>query len=304
VSSGTPVDVAGRRLTVTNLDKVLYPESDLGPAVVKAQVIDYYARIAPVMLPHLEGRCITLHRFPNGVEQPGFFEKRCPKHRPGWIETAVGPGDRNGEVAYCRLEEPAALAWTANLAALELHVPMARADDLETPSALVFDFDPGLPATIVECCRVALWVRETLEAIGLEGWPKTSGSKGLQLYVPLNSPTTHQAAADVALAVGQLLERQHPDLVTTTMAKAIRPGKVFVDWSQNARHKTTIGVYSMRARVRPWVSTPVTWDEVTACADGDAELRFEIGDVLDRVDRLGDLFSSVLSVTQALPVAS
>jgi bifunctional non-homologous end joining protein LigD len=303
VSARTTVTVGGRELTLTNLDKVLYPASDLGPAVTKAEVIDYYARIAPTILPHLAGRCITFLRFPDGANEPGFFEKRCPKHRPAWVGTAVGPGDRGGDIGYCRLEEPAALVWSANLAALELHVPMALAADLESPRAIVFDLDPGAPATIVECCRVALLVREVVSSVGLAAWAKTSGSKGLQLYVPLNSPATHDGAGEFALAVGQVLERAHPDLVTTTMAKAVRPGKVFVDWSQNTRHKTTIGVYSMRARQRPWVSTPVTWDEVTACADGSLPpLRFETTDVLARVDEFGDLFAHVLTEVQALPV--
>lgn len=299
--SRTVVDVGGRQLSLSNLDKVLYPATDDQPPFTKAQVIDYYARIAPVILPHLADRCITFLRFPDGADRPGFFEKRCPKHRPAWVATAAGPGDRNGTIGYCRLDEPASLVWSANLAALELHVPMALASDLDSPRAVVFDFDPGAPATIVECCRVAMQVRDVLAAVGLEGWAKTSGSKGLQLYVPLNTPCTHDAAADFALAVGQLLERQHPDLVTTTMARVVRPGKVFVDWSQNARHKTTIGVYSLRARVRPWVSTPVSWDEVAAGAEG-AELRFEAAAALERVDRLGDLFAPVLTVEQTLPV--
>ncbi len=301
MTSSATVIVDGRELSLSNLDKVLYsPDGDF-PGFTKAQVIEYYARIAPVMLPHLAGRCITLLRFPDGAARPGFFEKRCPRHRPAWVGTALGPGDRNGDVAYCRLEEPAALVWTANLAALELHVPMALAADLETPVAVVFDLDPGAPATVRECCAVALLVREVLASVGLEAWAKTSGSKGLQLYVPLHTPCTHDQAGQFALAVGQLLERQHPDRVTTTMAKVVRPGKVFVDWSQNVRHKTTVGVYSLRARVRPWVSTPVTWDEVEACADGRTELRFEAADVLDRVDTLGDLFAPVLEVRQELP---
>jgi bifunctional non-homologous end joining protein LigD len=166
---------------------------------------------------------------------------------------------------------------------------------------VVFDLDPGEPATIVDCSQIALLAREVLAAVGLEGWPKSSGSKGMQLYVPLNTPCTHDQAGQFALAVGQLLEKQHPKRVTTTMAKAVRPGKVFVDWSQNVRHKTTIGVYSMRARVRPWVSTPVTWDEVEACAAGDTDLRFEIDDVLGRVADLGDLFAPVLTLEQRLP---
>jgi bifunctional non-homologous end joining protein LigD len=300
-AAGTHVHVDGRDLTLSNLDKVLYPST----GTTKAEVIEYYARIAPVMVPHLAGRCITLKRFPDGVgsegQAAGFFEKRCPKHRPEWIPTAAGPGDRGGDIGYCRFDEPAALVWAANMAALELHVPMAAAIDLDMPRAVVFDFDPGLPATITECCQVALQVRDVLAAVGLAGFAKTSGSKGLQVYVPLNSPCTHQLAADFALAVGQVLERQDRTRVTTTMAKAERPGKIFVDWSQNARFKTTIGVYSMRARIAPTVSTPVTWDEVAACAAGNVELRFQWRDTLARVDQHGDLWAGVLTMRQTLP---
>lgn len=296
------VAVDGRELTVSNLAKPLYPEpDDEGMPFTKGDVIDYYARVADAMLPHLAGRCITLKRYPNGTDQQGFFEKRCPGHRPTWVGTAEGPGDRNGTVDYCRLEERAALVWTANLAALELHVPMARSADLDSPTMVVFDLDPGPPATIVECSRVALWAREMLAAVGLDAFAKTSGSKGMQLYVPLNTPCTHERAAEFALAVGQLLERQHPDAVLTTMTKAQRPRKVFVDWSQNSRHKTTIGVYSLRARPRPTVSTPVTWDEVADCADGATDLRFEAADVLARIERFGDLFAPTETLVQELP---
>ena len=295
------IEFAGRTLKLSNLDKVLYPEAGF----VKAQVIDYYARIAPVLVPHLAGRCTTLRRFPNGVDQASFFEKRCPKHRPAWVEAAVGPGDRNGTIEYCLFDEPAALVWSANLAAIELHAPMARAADLENPLTLVFDFDPGAPAAMRECCQIALLVRDLLGAVDLSGWCKTSGSKGLQLYVPLNvSGTTHEHAASFALAVGQLLERDHPRRVTTTMAKAERPGKVFVDWSQNARHKTTVAPYSLRARPQPTVSTPVSWDEVEVAADGRADLVFLTDDVLARVEANGDLFAPVLSVEQHLPAKS
>jgi bifunctional non-homologous end joining protein LigD len=299
------VAVDGRELSISNLTKPLYPEpDDDGMPFTKGDVIDYYARIADAMVPHLAGRCITLRRYPNGSDQQGFFEKRCPGHRPAWIGTALGPGDRNGEVGYCRIEERAALVWAANMAALELHVPMALAEDLESPTMVVFDLDPGPPATIVECSQVALWARELLAALGLEAWAKTSGSKGMQLYVPLNTPCTHDQASDFAHAVGQLLEQQHPGQVLTNMAKAQRPKKVFVDWSQNSRHKTTIGVYSLRARPRPTVSTPVTWDEVSDCADGSAELRFEAADVLERIVDLGDLFAPVLTLEQSLPIRS
>jgi bifunctional non-homologous end joining protein LigD len=298
--AGAVVRVGEREVSLSNLDKVLYPET----GTTKGEVIKYYATIAPVMLPHLAGRCITLKRFPGGVHTKGFFEKRCPKHRPEWVGTFLGPGDHEGEIGYCAFDEPADLVWAANMAALELHVPMALAADLDSPQILVFDFDPGPQTTIKECCEVALWVREILDASGLDGWPKTSGSKGLQLYVPLNTACTHEHAADFALAVGQVLERQHRDRVTTVMAKVARPGKIFVDWSQNARHKTTIGVYSMRAREQPTVSTPVTWDEVAACAADDLDLRFTWDAVLERVADIGDLFAPVLTTEQHLPNAS
>jgi len=301
VTERTTVKVGERELSVSNLRKVLYPAMGSNPATTKAEVIEYYARIAPVMLPHLADRCITLKRFPDGVDHDGFFEKRCPTHRPDWLGTALGPGDRKGDLAYCRMDEAASLVWAANMAALELHVPMALASDLDSPRAVVFDFDPGAPAAMKECCEIALLVRDVLAAVNLQGFAKTSGSKGLQLYVPLNTPCTHERAADFALAVGQLLEHQHRDRVTTTMAKAVRPGKIFVDWSQNARFKTTIGVYSMRARPEPTCSTPVTWDEVAACADGAPELRFTWREVLDRVDDHSDLFADVLTLQQTLP---
>ena len=299
-SERVAVEVGGRSLSLSNLDKVLYPKTGF----TKGEVIDYYARIAPVLVPHLSGRCITLRRFPNGVEGKSFFEKRCASHRPDWVETAVGPGDSGGEIHYCCIEEPAALVWTANLAALELHSPMAFASDLENPSMLVFDLDPGAPATITECCAVALDLVEVLDSVGLDAFPKTSGSKGLQVYVPLNTSGddahTHDHASSFALACGQLLARQKPDDVVVTMKKADRPGKVFVDWSQNSRHKTTSAVYTMRARPEPTVSTPVTWDEVSDGADGEP-LRFETADVLDRVAEFGDLFAPTLELEQRLP---
>ncbi len=291
------VDVGGRAVRLTNLDKVLYPSG-----FTKAEVVDFMARIAPVAIPHLSGRCLTFRRFPDGTDRDGFFEKRCNPHRPEWVPVALGPGDRRGGIEYCRIEEPAAMVWAANLAAIELHAPMALAADLDTPRAVVFDFDPGPQTSIVDCCRLALAAASVLEAVGLEGWCKTSGSKGLQMYVPLNTPgVTHQVAADFALAVGQVLDRQLPGRVTTVMAKSERPGKVFVDWSQNALHKTTIAPYSLRARSRPTVSTPVSWEEVQRCADGEAELVFDAADVLARVAELGDLFEPVLTREQELP---
>jgi len=302
VAAPIDVDIEGRHVRLTNLDKVLYPSG-----FTKAEVVDYHARIAPVAVPHLAGRCITFRRFPDGTDADGFFEKRCAKHRPEWVEVALGPGDRRGGIYYCRIENTASMVWAANLAAIELHAPMALAVDLDTPRTLVFDFDPGPGTAIAECCQIAVGVAAVLDTIGLQGWCKTSGSKGLQMYVPLNTAgATHDAAANFALAVGQVLERQFAGDtktvgVTTVMAKAARPGKVFVDWSQNAHHKTTIAPYSLRARHDPTVSTPVSWNEVSDCADGGAELRFEAADVLARVETLGDLFAPVLTLEQELP---
>ena len=297
---GVEVEVEGRRLSLSNLDKVLYPETGF----TKGEVIDYYARIAPVMLPHIEHRALTFKRFPNGVDGGSFFEKRCPKHRPPWMPTAGGPGDGKGTIQYCEVDEQAALVWAGNMAALELHAPMARAEDIETPRAIVFDLDPGAPATIVECARVGLLIRDLLDNLSLEVCAKTSGSKGMQLYVPLNTPATHEGAGDFALAVGQLIERAHPKDVTTIMRKDIRGGKIFIDWSQNTRHKTTIAPYSLRARPHPTVSTPVSWDEVDACATGEVPLVFEAADVVARVEKLGDLFAPVLERKQKLPTLS
>jgi len=296
--SETYVDVDGRQLKLTNLEKVLYPEVPF----TKAEVIDYYARIAPTILTHTAGRCTTFRRYPNGVDGNSFFEKRCPSHRPDWVETSPGPGDRNGTIGYCRLDEPAAVVWAANLAALELHTPMARADDLESPTMLVFDLDPGPTTSIIECGALALELSELLASVDLEAFAKTSGSKGMQVYVPLNTPHTHDHASDFAHAAGQVLENAHPKGVTTVMAKEARGGKVFVDWSQNSRHKTTICPYSLRARPHPTVSTPISWDEVEVIAEG-TPLSFEAADVLDRVDEFGDLFAPTATLEQRLPAA-
>lgn len=291
------VEVDGHPLKVSNLDKVLYPEVGF----TKGEVIDYYVRVAPTMLPHVGDRGLTLRRYPNGVEETSFFEKRCASHRPDWIGTFDGPGDRNGTIGYCALDSVAALAWSANMAALELHAPMARGVDIESPTMCVFDLDPGPQTGMTECAEVALDIRAVLDRLaGLECVPKTSGSKGLQLYVPLNTPHTHGHCSEFALAVAQVLEKHHADRVTSTMAKAARPGKVFIDWSQNSRHKTTVAVYSLRARAHPTVSTPVTWEEVAAAADG-AALSFEASEVLERITVHGDLFASTLTITQTLP---
>jgi bifunctional non-homologous end joining protein LigD len=301
----TLVEVDGHQLSLSNLGKVMYPSVGF----TKGDVIDYYRQIAPVMGPHLSGRPITLVRFPNGVDGQSFFEKNCPSHRPEWVQTVevVSSGRRSGRnrdeiIRYCLLDSTAHLVWTANLAALELHPGLQTDRDMGRPTCVVFDLDPGAPADVLTCARVASMLREILDHLGLEAVVKTSGSKGLQLYVPLNTEVGFDQTRDFALALGQLLERQHPDLVTTNMAKEQRTGRVFVDWSQNTFSKTTIGVYSLRARERPTVSTPVTWDEVAGAAEAD-DLRFEAGDVLERVSKHGDLFAPMLTASQELPAA-
>jgi bifunctional non-homologous end joining protein LigD len=295
----TVVEIEGRQVKLTNLDKVLYPETGF----TKGEVIDYYARVAPTMLLHLQDRCTTFRRFPNGVDDKSFFEKRCPSHRPDWVETAPGPGDRGGAIDYCKLSSVPALVWAANLAALELHTPMSRADDIDNPTMVVFDLDPGAPAAMTECAQIGVMIRDALEPLGLEIVAKTSGSKGLQLYVPLNSSHTQDQTRDFALALAQLMEKHHGDLVVTEQKKELRKGKVLIDWSQNAYFKTTVCAYSLRARPHPTVSTPVTWDEVDDAASG-APLSFEANEVLDRIDELGDLFEDAATLEQELPALS
>lgn len=294
--SEVEVEVGERKLRLTNLEKVLYP----GAAFTKAQVIDYFVRIAPVMLPHIGDRGITMRRYPDGVDADSFFNKRCPDWKPAWMQAVRGPGESSGPIDYCQLSEVAALAWSANLAALEIHSPMARSANLEAPTMVVYDLDPGEGTTITECCQIALILQDLLATIDLRAWAKTSGSKGMQLYVPLNTPHDHQHASSFARATGQLLERDIPDRVTTTMSKAKRTNKIFIDWSQNSRHKTTIAPYSLRARSQPTVSTPISWDEVAAGAEGES-LVFTAPEVLDRVEAFGDLFAETITLEQRLP---
>jgi len=292
------VTIDRRTLSLSNLEKVMFPETGF----TKAQVIDYYVRVAVAMIPHVEQRCMTMRRWPDGVEGQSFFNKRCPDHRPDWIATSEGPGDRNGTIGYCRVDEPAALVWTANMASIELHAPMAKAADIDAPTMVVFDLDPGEGVGITECAQVAMLANDVLAAVGLEAVAKTSGSKGLQVYVPLNTAHTHHQASDFARAVGQLLTKQHPKKVLVDMSKKLRAGKVFVDWSQNSRHKTTVAAYSLRARSRPMVSTPLSWDEVSNGADG-TPLSFTSDDVIERVAKSGDLFAPAANLRQELPVA-
>jgi bifunctional non-homologous end joining protein LigD len=299
VRDGVEVRVGERTLKVTNLDKVLYPKAGF----TKRDVIEYYTAIAPAMLPHLEGRPLTRVRFPNGVEGKSFFEKNCPSHRPAWVAVAPVPLSEK-VVEFCVCNELPTLVWLANLAALELHTQLHRAEALERPTMMVFDLDPGPPATIVECCRVGLWLQGMFENLGLQSFAKTSGSKGLQVYVPLNSPeATYAQTKGFAHAVAELLEASEPKLVVSRMKKELRKGKVFIDYSQNDEHKTTVCVYSLRARDRPTVSTPVTWDEVRGCLDsGDpGDLVFDARAVVQRHAELGDLYAPVLSIVQAIP---
>ncbi len=299
VKDGVQVRVGGRTLKVTNLDKVMYPKAGF----TKRDVIDYYTAVAPAILPHLEGRPLTRVRFPNGVEGKSFFEKQCPSHRPEWVKTAPIVLSKK-TVDFCVCDDLPTLAWLANLAALELHTSLSRADPIERPTMMVFDLDPGPPATIVECCRVALWLQGMFEGLGLQSFPKTSGSKGMQVYVPLNVPdATYEHTKGFARAVAELLQESEPDHVVARMAKAVRGGKVFIDYSQNDEHKTTVCVYSLRARERPTVSTPITWEEVRDCLDaGDPQrLVFDARQVLARVAEQGDLFAPVLSLVQEIP---
>ena len=292
------VDVDGRRLSLSNLDKVMYPQVGF----TKGQVIDYYTRVAPVLLPHLRGRPLTLKRYPDGVEGQHFYEKQCPSHRPDWVRTeAIETGSKT--INFCVCDDLATLVWAANLADLEIHPSLSLADPIERPTAMAFDLDPGPPAGLQDCLHVALVLRETLARLGLECFPKTSGSKGLQVYAPLNTDVTYDEAKPLSSALARHLESQHPKLLVSSQKKELRTGKVLIDWSQNDEHKTTVCVYSLRARERPTVSTPLSWEEVErAHQAGDADsLVFQAEEVLERVEEHGDLFAPVLELEQRLP---
>jgi bifunctional non-homologous end joining protein LigD len=294
------VEVQGKQLKLSNLEKVLYPATGF----TKQQVIDYYVRIAPAMVPHLAGRPLTRKRYPNGVDEEFFYEKNAPQHRPDWVKTAPiwSEGNRR-TVHYILADDLPTLVWLANLAAIELHPSLSLAKDISCPTMMVFDLDPGAPSTIVQCCQVGLWLREIFEHFGLQSFPKTSGSKGLQIYVPLNTATTYESTKPFAHALAQLLEHDHRELVVSDMKKQLRTGKVLVDWSQNDEHKTTVAVYSLRAREHPTVSTPVVWEEVERALKKKEPslLVFEAKQVVARVEKLGDLFASTLSLKQRLP---
>jgi bifunctional non-homologous end joining protein LigD len=298
VATATRVEVEGRELKLSNLDKVLYPE----PGFTKGRVIDYYTRVAPAVLPHLRGRPLTLKRYPDGVEGQFFYEKECPSHRPDWVHTKeISTGRKT--VNFCVCDDLPTLVWAANLADLELHTSLSLAEEITSPTMMVFDLDPGPPAAILDCCRVALWLRDVLETLGLESFPKTSGSKGLQLYIPLNTEVTYDDTKPLSKALAQHVEREHGDLVVSSQKKELRKGKVLIDWSQNDEHKTTVCVYSLRAREHPTVSTPLEWEEVESAleADDPDALVFDSAAVLERVEDKGDLFSPVVELKQQLP---
>jgi bifunctional non-homologous end joining protein LigD len=296
VSSRVEVEVEGRRLSLSNLDKVMYPETGF----TKGQVIDYYTRIAPVLLPHLRDRPLTLKRYPNGVEGQYFYEKQCPSHRPDWVRSEPVVL-RSKTIQFCVCDDLPTVVWLANLADLELHPSLSKVPEVERPTVMAFDLDPGPPAGIAECCEVALILRDALGRIGLELFAKTSGSKGIQVYVPLNVDDVDydHGTKRLSQALARHLEGEHPKLIVSTQKKELRKGKVLIDWSQNDEHKTTVSVYSLRARERPTVSTPLDWDEVEA-ANPD-ELVFEAADVLERARERGDLFAPVAELKQRLP---
>jgi bifunctional non-homologous end joining protein LigD len=292
------VEVAGRTLQLSNLDKVLYPETGF----TKGEVIDYYRQIADTILPHLANRLLTRKRWPDGTAKDPFFEKNAPRGTPDWVRTVEMPEHGDEGVEYVVCDDLPTLVWLANLAALELHVPQWQVPDgKRAPKAdlLVFDLDPGPPADIIDCCNVALAVQQLLEADGLTAYPKTSGNKGAQLYVPVE-PTSPEATSAYAKRTAQHLQEALPDLVVASMDKKVRRGKVFIDWSQNNGAKTTIAPYSMRGRAEPTVSTPITWDEVSDASDA-TDLVFATSDVLARVDDVGDLLDGMAKSAAALP---
>ncbi|HUR61206.1 MAG TPA: non-homologous end-joining DNA ligase [Candidatus Thermoplasmatota archaeon] len=296
------VRVGSHSLALSNLDKVMYPQTGF----TKADVIDYYARVAPAILPHLKDRPLTLKRYPDGVEAPFFYQKECPPH-PKWVDTTTVYSESNDkDIHYCMANKLETLVWLANAGDLEMHTFLAKAKDIARPTMVAFDLDPGPGADILTCAQVAAWLKKDLDALGLQGFPKVSGSKGIQVYVPLNTAVDYESGTKpFSRAMAERMQREHPDLVVSNMRKDLRTNKVLVDWSQNTESKTTVCVYSLRAKPEPWVSTPVTWRELAGAAakDDPQRLYFSPEEVLRRVDRLGDLFEPVLTLKQKLPKA-
>lgn len=296
------VSVAGHEIRLSNLDKVLYPKTGF----TKGEVLEYYAKVAPVLLPHLRERPVTLVRFPNGVDGEHFYEKNCPTYRPPWMETKSvprGATSGGGMIDFCVLNDEAALLWVVNLAALELHPYLHHRRSIERPTHMVFDFDPGPERSLKDCAQLALTFRDMLAHLGLKCFAKTSGGKGIHMAVPLNTDVTYDDTRTFAQAFAQIMEQKAPKLYTSNMSKAKRGGRIFIDWSQNSIHKTTAGVYSMRAKDEPRVSMPLTWDEVEMISTSRKKQPIDMSprSVLDRVEEHGDLFAPVLKLEQRLP---
>ncbi|MFP4105514.1 MAG: non-homologous end-joining DNA ligase [Phycisphaerae bacterium] len=293
------VKILNRNVHLSNLDKVLYPEAGF----TKAGVLEYYRAVSPWILPHLRARPLTLKRYPDGVEGEPFYEKRCPQHRPDWMTTAEVVHSGSKRLRYCTITDLPGLMWAANLGSLELHVLMSRAPQPGRPTGVVFDLDPGAPAGLMEAGRIALLLRRVLDRIGLQSTVKVSGGKGVHCWVPLNTPVDFEQTKDFARTVAGQIEKHNPDTVTSKMAKAGRTGKVFIDWSQNDAHKTTVSVYSLRAQPRPTVSAPVSWDELESAVEAgrDDALQFAPDTVVDRLEQRGDLFAPALTLRQTLP---
>jgi bifunctional non-homologous end joining protein LigD len=300
MATSTPVKIGRKTLSLSNLDKVLYPKTGF----TKADVIHYYSHIAPVLLPHMKRRALTLKRYPNGVDQMFFYEKRCPVHRPSWVDTAdIVSGRSQNRINYCVVDDVETLVWVANLASLELHTLLSKVQNPNRPTMMVFDLDPGPPAGVLDAMEIAIRLRDLLASVGLKCFPKTSGGKGIHLGVPLNTPVTFDQTKSFSRAMAMYLEQQDPNRVVSKMLKSLRTNKVFVDWSQNDEHKTTVTVYSLRAREHPTVSTPITWKELeTALKKKDPSLvTFEADDVLKRIKKVGDLYEPLLKLKQRLP---
>jgi bifunctional non-homologous end joining protein LigD len=292
--------IAGRNLSLSNLEKVLYPSTGF----TKAHVLEYYRLVSPYILPHLRGRALTLKRYPDGVAEEYFFEKRCPSHRPSWVATTEITRGNGEPMTVCLVNDLDTLMWVENLASLELHVPLARADTPENPDAVVFDLDPGNGAGILDCLRVALILRDLLAGLKLACFPKTSGMKGLHVLAPLNQKkTTFDDTKKFSKSVAQVLERNYPDLVTSKMAKEQRVKKVFINWSQNDSSKTMVCVYSLRAGERPTVSFPMTWKELEHLeSNGNPDkIQVEQSEAVNRLKKSGDLFGEMLIMKQRLP---
>jgi bifunctional non-homologous end joining protein LigD len=302
--SSTLVQLGSKTLKFSNLDKLLYHAAEF----TKGQVIDYYRRIAPLLLPHLKDRPLTLKRYPNGVDSPFFYEKRCPSHKPDWVKTAHLWSDSNkGYVDYCLVNDLPTLLWVANLASIELHVLLSKAKHQHRPTTMVFDLDPGPGVTLRECAAVGIRMRDFLAQLNLQSFPKTSGGKGLHLYVPLNHPrVTFDDTKSTSRAIAMTLEKDDPTRITSNMRKDLRKGKVFIDWSQNDDHKTTAAPYTLRALSQPFVSMPITWEEVESLTEparrnAPPALQFTAPEALARAEEHGDLFAPLLTLRQTLP---